>query len=131
MPASGQNQQEQDRNRESYSGLDASQMPAQDAARMWVPHPRRVFVFAGRVGNSELQQVSVHQRRGIPFCSKRSAKSRSLPATVRRAVIDSLRTWGTTASFTYAMAWRSSISISSMASSMRVPAPPTPELGGG
>jgi hypothetical protein len=40
---------------------------------------------------------------------------------LRIAEIDSVRTCGTTASFTYAIACRSSISISSMASSSLCP----------
>jgi hypothetical protein len=51
------------------------------------------------------------------------------------AEIYSRRTCGITASFTYPMAWRSSISISSIASSMRCPklpgGVPQREPGGG
>ncbi len=63
---------------------------------------------------------------GVCACSRRSASPCNFSATVGMAEYDSFRTCGTTASFTYAMAWRSSISISSMASSRRRPTPPGP-----
>ena len=68
--------------------------------------------------------------RSLVCLSKRSARLRSVSAAVRMAIIDSLRTCGITASFTYAIAWRSSISISSIASSMRWPTPGPPHPGG-
>jgi hypothetical protein len=67
---------------------------------------------------------------GALLCrSNRSARLRKVSAAVRRPWIDSRRTCGITASFTYVMAWRSSIWINSIASSRRLPMLGSPQLG--